>query len=275
MTGIMSANELIFGTFQYKEQLALQSMMEESLKVGIKSFDTAPSYKTESILGESVDNFIQSGKYSREDFFLQDKIDAWQMFKSKGRIMPYIDESLQKLKTNYIDSLLIHWPYPDYIDETWNSFREAQIIGKVKKIGICNVRKKHLEGIIKRTGIKPDIVQIERHPLRTCHDDIVFFQQLCISIQAYSPLCRMDERLLNSNVLKRIALKYNKNIGQIILRWHIQTGVSPIFMTRKKERIAENVSIFDFALSEEEVRDIERLNSNYKIFVESICCPGI
>lgn len=275
MIVMMPASELIFGTFQYKEQSALQTMMEESMKVGIKSFDTAPSYKTESLLGESVYNLIHSGSYSREDFFLQDKIDAWQMYRSRGHIMPYIDEALQKLKTDYIDSLLIHWPYPDYLDETWYYIREAQLIGKVKKIGICNVRKKHLERIIERTGIKPDIVQIERHPLRTCQGDIVYFQKIGILVQAYSPLCRMDERLLNSNVLKRIASKYNKNIGQVILRWHIQTGVSPIFMTKKKERIAENVSIFDFALSEEEVGDIESLNSNFKVFVESICCPGI
>lgn len=272
---MLSASNLIFGTFQYKNQIDLQTMMEESLKVGINGFDTAPSYKTEELLGASIYNLIQTGQFSREDFFLQDKIDAWQMFKTNGHVMLYIDESLQKLRTDYIDSLLIHWPYPDYLDETWCCFREAKLIGKVKKIGICNVRKKHLERIIERTGIKPDIVQIERHPLRTCHDDIVYFQELGISIEAYSPLCRMDERLLNSNVLKRIASKYNKNIGQIILRWHIQTGVSPIFMTKKKERIAENVSILDFALSEEEVRDIESLNSNYKIFVESICCPGI
>lgn len=85
----------------------------------------------------------------------------------------------------------------------------------------------------------------------------------------------MDERLLKSNVLKAISEKYEKNIGQVILRWHIDTGVVPVFMSKKKKRIEENCNLFDFSLTNEEILEINKLNMNFKIFVESVCCPGI
>ena len=121
----------------------------------------------------------------------------------------------------------------------------------------------------------PDVIQIERHPLRICKEDVEYFKNKGITVEAYSPVCRMDERLVESTLLHEIALKYNKTIGQVILRWHIDTGVVPVFMTKKESRVAENMDVFDFSLSIEEVEKISSMDINYKIFVESVCCPGI
>ena len=121
---------------------------------------------------------------------------------------------------------------------------------------------------------KPDIIQIERNPLRTCMDEIKVAQSAGIEMQAYSPLCKMDERLKNSEILSDLEKKYNKNIGQIILKWHLQTGYTPIFTTTKVFRVKEYTDIFEFDLTADEIDDITALNVNYKIYLESCICPG-
>lgn len=115
---------------------------------------------------------------------------------------------------------------------------------------------------MEETGIRPDVVQIERHPLRTCKNDVRYFQSEGITVEAYSPVCRMDKRLADSAILKSIAQKYKKSMGQVILRWHIDTGVIPVFMTKKEARIKENVDIFDFSLVPEELKAISELDIN-------------
>ncbi len=234
-------------------------------------FDTAPSYGVEEILAKVIFDVSQEKGLSREDFIIQTKIDAWQMV--EGNVEKFVDCALQKMKLQYIDNLLIHWPLPDFLDDTWNKMKLMKKSGKVRKIGICNVRTRHLNLFDKR-GVSPDIIQIERNPLRTCEREIEFCKQKGIEIQAYSPLCKMDRRLADSSVIKKFSEKYNKNIGQIILRWHLDTGVSPIFTSTKDYRIREYMDLFDFALSEDDVAAISALNINYKYYLESCLCPG-
>jgi len=144
--------------------------------------------------------------------------------------------------------------------------------GKVKAIGICNVRVRHLEDYANKSII-PDFVQIERHPLNTCHEEVSYCHEHNIHIMAYSPLGRMLADIRKSETLKSIAESHGKTIGQVILRWHIDTGVIPVFGTRKEKRLKENTDLNDFSLSQDEISQIEEMNSNTKIFLESWGCP--
>lgn len=266
---------LFLGTFEFQNESELKEIILSSLENNIIGFDTSPSYNTENILGNILEWVVKKGIKKNEEIFIQDKIDGWQMEESQGHIQKYIDISLKKLKRDYIDVIFIHWPFPDYLNETWKSLKQMQDKGKVKYIGLSNVRTRHLEKIIKETHIKPNVIQIERHPLRICQKEIDFCHMNQITVEAYSPVCRMDSRLTEAKTLQALSQKYNKSIGQIILRWHLDTGVIPVFMTKKSKRIFENSKIFDFSLSAQEVEAVNALNINYKIFVESICCPGI
>ena len=272
---MISIPQIILGTFQFHNTNELTSIVETAYRHNIVGFDTSPSYRTEGMLGQSLSVLSSQYNIPRENLFIQDKIDGWQMEVTKGNITYFVEYSLQQLKTEYLDVLFVHWPFPDYLNNTWTTFSKLKEQGKIKYIGLSNVRKRHIDKLIKETSIKPDIIQIERHPLRVCSEYIDYCQKQNIIVEAYSPICRMDKRLIESETLKKISLKYKKNIAQIILRWHLDTQVIPIFMTKKALRIQENSDIYDFSLTPEEIVLINGMNINYKIFVESACCPGI
>lgn len=270
---VIISNSLIFGTgaSAAKDYEGLNRVVSCALGNGIRIYDTAPSYGVEEILSRIIFATILKYGLKREEICFQTKIDGWQMM--DGNIEKFVDDALRKMNLQYLDNLLIHWPFPDYLENTWKAFKKMKECGKVRKIGICNVRLRHLK-TYEEQGIFPEIIQIERNPLRTCEREIAFCKQHNVEVQAYSPLCKMDKRLSESHVLKTIADKHAKNIGQIILRWHIDTGVIPIFTSTKEERILEYTKLFDFSLSKEEIAEISSLNVNYKIYLESCYCPG-
>ena len=216
-------------------------------------------------MGKAINEAAQKYSLDRKDFFISDKIDAWQMQEGDGDIRRFVDEAISQMNIDYIDLLLIHWPIPEYVDSTWKCFEKLYESGIVKNIGICNLRVRHLKKYI-QYDIHPQFLQIERHPLRTCIQELEFCKEHGIKVMSYSPICQMDTRLKNSKILQRLAEKYNKNIGQVILRWHIDTGCIPVFMTKKAKRVKENLDIFDFHLEKEEIDEISSLNENYKNF---------
>ena len=177
------------------------------------------------------------------------------------------------MNVDYLDLLLIHWPIPEYMDNTWKCFEQLYKEEVISHIGICNLRVRHLEKYT-RYDIPLQYLQIERHPLRTSEQEVQYCREHGIKVMSYSPLCQMDERLRTNKKLKLISEKYGKNIGQVVLRWHIDTGCIPVFMSRKPDRVKENLDIFDFSLTKEEVKIISSLNENYKLFLESWGCIG-
>lgn len=260
---------IVVGTFQNDSYENLLAVVGECVRKGIYGFDTAPSYGTEDFLGRAIRE--QYKVCSRKDFFVSTKIDAWQM--QDGNIDLFVKNALKKTGLEYFDMLLIHWPIEEYITSTWEAMCRLKDMGVVKNIGICNVRVRHLEKL-KKEGIEPSFIQIERHPLRVCELEMQYCKANDIIVFAYSPLCRMHPHLSKNDALNALSRKYGKSLSQIILRWHIETGSRPIFMTKKIERIHENVDIFDFSLQKEDVETISALNENYKIFLESWGCPG-
>lgn len=272
----MDANRLIFGTgaSSNKDYDDLKQVIRAAMESGIFAFDTAPSYGTEKVLGRILKELSYENGNNREKLFIQTKIDAWQMQESDGKVYKYVETAMKKLGVDYIDSLLIHWPVPEYFDKTWECFSKLKNDGIVRKTGICNIRFRHLKKYAER-GALPDVIQIERNPLRTCEKEIAFCLNHGIEIQAYSPLCKMDERLRDSEDLKEISQKYDKSLGQTVLRWHMDTGVTPVFTSKKPKRVKEYAGIFDFKLSEEDIALISSMNIDYKMYLESIACPGL
>lgn len=269
----MKQPDFLIGTFQCDNQETLNNIVRESIECGNNAFDTAPSYKTEGMLGHAIKSVCQEQKISRDKLYLSDKIDAWQMRAKNGDIRQFVEGALKKLQTDYIDMMFVHWPVAEYFEQTWESMVKCKESGLIRDIGVCNVRIRHLLEW-KAKGIEPANIQIERHPLRTCYDEMHYCSENGIKVFSYSPLGRMLPQIRESEVLKEIAVKYNKNIGQVILRWHIDTKACPVFTSTKAGRIKSNTDIFDFQLTQPEVGLIEALNKNYKIFLESWGCPG-
>ncbi len=270
------ATDIFIGTgvSSSKDYDGLLRIISTGIENGIRCFDTAPSYNTELLLGKVLKVCLDKYKLERKDVFIQTKIDAWQMQNSNGKIREYVIDALNKMQFDYFDSILIHWPIPEYFASTWESFCLLKEEGLSRNIGVCNVRIRHLEQFLK-LGIIPEIIQLERHPLHTCEEETKFCDDNKIWLQAYSPLCKMHIRLIKSTSLNKLAEKHKKSIGQIILRWHLESGVTPIFASRKPERISEYADIFDFRLSDDDIRVISAHNENFKLYLESWACPGI
>ena len=271
----MSKEPWIFmGTFQNKDFDLLLSNVQIGIQNGVYGFDTAPSYKSEGILGKVLKTLTSKKLAKREDLFISNKVDAWQMQENNGEMSQYIQDALTKMHLDYLDLVLIHWPIPEYLYATIHSLNELKEKGLVRNIGVCNVRLGHLKRIQSNVGILPDYIQNEIHPLNNCDEVVNWCNEKNIKIMAYSPLCRMNKKIIENPILQELSIKYNKSIGQIILRWHVERSVMPVFMSHNPKRIVENTSIRDFSVDNNDIKRINAMNENYKIFLESNGCPG-
>lgn len=271
----MDSPILIFGTgaSSCKAEDGLRSVVAKALECGVRAFDTAPSYGTEKILGNVLHRCMKEQSLSRDNLHVQTKIDAWQM--QAGNVEGFVRKTLTDMGFDYLDCLLIHWPVPEYFDATWKDLASLRDQGLVRRIGVCNVRLRHLERYRKSLSPQPDVIQIERHPLMTFPDEIAFCHDAGYEVQAYSALCKMDCRIRDSLVVKGIGDRHGKSVGQVVLRWHLDTGVSPIFTSKRPSRVGEYSDIFDFALTLDEIEAISALNEGYKLYLESYACPGL
>lgn len=271
--GVM-APPIIVGTFEHSSALGLRTLVEDAVELGFRAFDTAPSYGNQELLGEALSSVIRSGHCSREGLFVIDKIDGWQMQTARGLVAQHVETALTKLRTDYLDLLLIHWPFPDYLLETWETFTKLHHQGVLRSIGFCNLEARHLRNLLAQDIEHPHVLQIERHPLHAAQDEIAFCREHGIAVQGYSPVCRMLPKVVESPVLKKIAATHGRSLGQIMMRWHIQSGVAPVFMTKKRERMVEYTGIFDFMLENSEIAAINAMDERFKLFLGSRACPG-
>lgn len=256
----------------YKE---LYSIMRAGFEAGFRAIDTARDYGNEPVVGAVLKAVLKDMGMNRSDVFITTKIGNRQQI--KGNISEQIEESLRNLQTDYIDLWLMHWPYPDYFKTTWDKMTEVYTkTDKVRAIGVANYRERHFNQLLSSKDVlTPMVNQTEYHPLRTVVNLKSYMQSHNIKLQAYAPLCRLVDPLKNAEILNSLCKKYNKSIGQIILRWHVQQGdVMPIFKSYKPTRFKENIDVFDFELSQQEMDDIFALNIDYKYHIESCNCPG-
>lgn len=244
-----------FGTYKLDND-EVCNMVKEAIKLGYRSIDTASFYKNE----EGVGKGIKESNINREDLFITTKV--WIDDDGYENTIKAFEKSLAKLDLEYIDLYLVHWP-TEKIKETWRALEDLYRKGMVRAIGVCNCDKNQLESIIEFADINPMVNQVELHPNRTEKDLLKICKRHNIVVEAWSPIKR--GALMSNLTIKELAKKYNKSEVQIILRWHLQNNVIAIPKTSSIERAKENINIFDFEISKEDMKKIDDLNTGERM----------
>jgi diketogulonate reductase-like aldo/keto reductase len=183
----------------------------------------------------------------------------------KGNIREELFNTLKSYQTDYVDLYMFHWPVTGVYLDTWKQMEQLYKEGYCRAIGVANCHQHHLEEIFEIAEVIPMVNQFEIHPLFTQKPLIEFCKSKGIQVEAYTPIARFDDRLARLPALNAIARKYNKTIVQIVLRWHIQNKVIPVVRSLNKKRQLENISIFEFKLTEEEMCKIDSFNINSRL----------
>ncbi|MFD2117337.1 aldo/keto reductase [Paenibacillus yanchengensis] len=251
--------QLGLGVWRVTEEGLAERSVLTALEVGYRHIDTAASYKNEHEVGAA----LAKTSVPRDEIFVTTKI--WNDDQGFETTLSAFERSSQKLGVDVIDLLLIHWPLKDKFIDTWRALEQLYKAGKVRAIGVSNFQIYHLEDLFAHAEIKPMVNQVEYHPLLTQVPLLSFCNDHQIKITAWSPLMQGN---LEIPLLQEIAAKYNKTAAQIILRWDLQTGVITIPKTVTPARMIENATIFDFALTEDEIARISSLNENKRFGID-------
>ena len=243
-----------FGVFLIRDNDEAEKCCLKAFKLGYRHIDTAHVYGNEKGVGEA----IRKSGIPRDQIFLTSKI--WHNECGEGITSKAIDRMLKRLKLDYVDLLLIHWPVGDYVG-AWKDMEKAVQEGKLKSIGLSNFHGKYLEDILKVAKIMPVVDQVECHPYAPCDDLRKELDKINCYIEAWSPIGRGNKELFNEPIFLELGKKYNKTVPQIILRWHIEKGNIVFPKSSNPVHIKENFEIFDFSLTKEEIEKIDRLNS--------------
>lgn len=244
-----------FGTWKLSGAEAVKSV-DFAINHGYTHIDTAQIYENEAEVGEGIKN---SGT-PRDKIFLTTKV--WRNHFADGNVMASVDESLKKLKTDYVDLLLVHWPFPETpVAKLVEGVMEAQAKGKAKLIGVSNFNVAQMEEALKISGGKVCNNQVEYHPYLNQKPVLDFIRKNDMALTAYSPVAR--GKAIKDAALKEIGLKYGKSAGQVTLRWLVQQdGVIAIPKSATPENIKANINIFDFELSVEDMQKISAMGSD-------------
>jgi 2,5-diketo-D-gluconate reductase A len=250
--------QLGFGVFQVPPE-DTQEVVEQALDAGYRHIDTAGAYRNEKGVGAA----IEASGLPREDLFVTTKL--WNSQQGFDTTLEAFDASLGRLGFDYVDLYLIHWPVPteDRFVDTWRAFERIHGEGRSRTIGVSNFRVEDLERLEAETDARPTVNQIELHPrlqqaeLRAWHADHR------IATEAWSPLAQGE--VLDEETIAAIAERHGKTPAQAILRWHLQLGNVVIPKSVTPERIRENLGLFDFELSDEEMAEFERLDRGERI----------
>lgn len=277
------------GTFPFQgEEMA--SMIKKAYSNGYNLIDTADDYRGESGIGLA----ITRGWVERENIFIQTKIsndtayadeplagvyfNPLSNFMTRHTVKEIVKEkvttSLRKMNTDYLDSVLIHYPYPGYYEEIWNCLRELRDAGVIRYIGVSNCAVRHLECLNKQ-GEMPAINEVYISPLGIKKDLLDYSKANDILVMTYSALMDLTRGNLDMNIISSLSEKYHKTPSQIILRWNLDRGCCPLAKTKNENRMKENISIDDFQLTDEEVKTISSMNNDFQILTESKICPGL
>ena len=232
-----------------------------AVELGFRLIDFSAAYGDGTLVGKG----IKLSGLSREKLVLTTRVSNQAQFQGKDRIRQEFFQQLKGFQTDYVDILMFHWPVTDCYEETWKTMVELFREGYVKTLGVANCHKHHLDRIFDLSEERPLINQFEIHPLFTQKPLINFCREHGIQPEAYTPIARFDDRLVRLPLLKNIANKYGKSVLQVVLRWHVQNDVVPVVRTLNPKHQKENLGIFDFQLTKDEMVLIDGININSRL----------
>lgn len=238
-----------------------QRVVTDALSVGYRLIDTAQAYGNESGVGAAI---AQSG-IKRDEIFITTKL--WISHYNEGMAYRAFEQSLKNLKTDYIDLYLLHQPYGD-IYGAYRALSKLKEQGVIREIGISNFHSDRVIDLFLNNEIKPALNQIEINPFYQREDECKFMRELGINVQSWASFAEGKNNIFKNEILNKIAQKYNKSVAQVILKWLVQRGIGVIPKTMSKDRMVENLNIFDFVLDSDDINLIKSLDRAKSMFFD-------
>jgi 2,5-diketo-D-gluconate reductase A len=246
--------QLGFGLLQIRDSVICERCVEDALHEGYRLFDTAAAYFNEEAVGRA----IEGAGVPRQQLFITTKL--WLQDYSYDKAQWAFQASLKRLQLDYIDLYLLHQPFGNYY-AAWSVLEKLYQEGLVKAIGVCNFTPERLVDLCLNSEIHPMLNQVELHPFLLQSDPLRIMREYRVQPEAWGPLCEGQKGIFQNHILTKIGEKYGKTAAQTSLRWNIQRGVVVIPKTVHVERMKENMNIWDFSLSEEDMSQINSLDS--------------
>ncbi|MDE1184845.1 aldo/keto reductase [Paraburkholderia sp.] len=248
-----------YGVFQIADDAECERCVVDAVQAGYRLIDTAASYKNEAAVGRGLK---QCG-VPRDELFVTSKL--WVEDAGYERARVAIDQSLKRLGLDYLDLFLIHQPFSD-VHGAWRAMEDAHRAGKLRAIGLSNFQPDRLMDITAFNDVKPAVNQIEVNPFHQQTESIDFMRELGVQPEAWAPFAEGRNNLFQNEHLVAIAGRYGKTVGQVVLRWLVQRGVVALAKSVRKERMQENLAVFDFELSEDDMQFVTTLETGKSSF---------
>ena len=250
-----------FGVFQVPDPAVCEQAVLDAIATGYRLIDTAAAYMNEEAVGRAI---AKCG-VPREELFVTTKL--WVQDASYEGAKQAIETSMKKLGLDYIDLYLIHQPMGDYIG-AYRAMEEAYKAGKLKAIGVCNCYPQILADICETVEVKPAVDQVELHPFFQQENALALMKEYGVHPEAWGPFAEGNHGIFTHPVLTRIGQKYGKSAAQVALRWNVQRGVTVIPKSIHKERMEQNIDIWDFRLRDEDMAEIAKLDIGHSEIVD-------
>ena len=252
-----------FGVFQITDLSSCEKVVRDAIEVGYRLLDTASSYQNEEAVGAA----IKKSGVPREELFITSKAYIQEM--SYDKTKEAFERTLKKLDLDYLDLYLIHMPFNDYYG-SWRAMEELYKEGRIRAIGVSNFLSDRIIDLCENATVIPAINQLELHPFYQREEELKVMREYGITPQAWAPFAEGLNGMFDNPVLKRIAQRHDKSTAQVILRWNIQRGVSIIPKSIHRERMKQNLDLWDFELTAKELEQIAMLDLSYPLMFDPL-----